>query len=220
MSHFHLLLPSCFLFSIFFHDKSCKQFYTAFSEWPATSQTRSWYTEIEWETNLLKSNKVCEKKSWIHCIWNCHETKDRYWKISRYLGRIRTGSSYLNRTLLIWVFGHFWLFLRHGIEEKKRSIFCEHRLKKFNGKVGQMRQRNTSLASVGFLHKVVHQNSRLWKFNRAREIEFNFITAWTISMKLGRIVHHVPGCKTLPKIVYFLPIHLVLWQSFEVEWAR
>ena len=51
-----------------------------------------------------------------------------------------------------------------------------------------------------FLYKVVHKISRLRKFNRAREIEFNFFTLWTISMKLGTLVHHVHGFKSLPHI--------------------
>ena len=34
-------------------------------------------------------------------------------------------------------------------------------------------------SSIGFLYKVVHKIGRLRKFNRSREIEFNFLTAWT-----------------------------------------
>ena len=49
------------------------------------------------------------------------------------------------------------------------------------------------LASIRFLYKVVHKNGRLRKFNRAREIEFNFFIAWTIFMKLGTLVHHTYG---------------------------
>ena len=56
------------------------------------------------------------------------------------------------------------------------------------------------LACIGFLYKVVHKIGRLRKFNRSREIEFNFLTAWTISMKFGTLVHHAPGYKTLPQI--------------------
>ena len=52
---------------------------------------------------------------------------------------------------------------------------------------------------IRFLYKVVNKISRLRKFNRSREIEFNFVTAWTISMKLGTLVHHVYGYK-LPQI--------------------
>ena len=53
------------------------------------------------------------------------------------------------------------------------------------------------LACIGFLYKVVHKIGRLRKFNRSREIEFNFLTAWTISMKFGTLVQHVPGYKTV-----------------------
>ena len=42
-------------------------------------------------------------------VWNSHETKDRYWKINQFLGRIRTGSSYLNmlNTMAGFFFHHF-----------------------------------------------------------------------------------------------------------------
>ena len=59
------------------------------------------------------------------------------------------------------------------------------------------------LACIRFLYKVVHKIGRLRKFNRAREIEFNFFIAWTIFMKLGTLVHHVHGYKTLPQIFNF-----------------
>ena len=47
------------------------------------------------------------------------------------------------------------------------------------------------LACIGFLCKVVHKSGRLRKFNCAREIEFNFLTIWNIS--IGILVHHAPG---------------------------
>ena len=56
------------------------------------------------------------------------------------------------------------------------------------------------LACIGFLYKVVHKIGRLRKFNRSREIEFNFLTAWTISMKFGTLVQHALGYKIVPQI--------------------
>ena len=50
------------------------------------------------------------------------------------------------------------------------------------------------------LYKVVLKIGRLRKFNRAREIKFNFFTLYTISMQL---IHHVPGYKTVPQIFNF-----------------
>ena len=47
------------------------------------------------------------------------------------------------------------------------------------------------LACIGFLYKVVHKIGHLRKFNRAREIEFNFFTVRTMFMKFGTLVHHV-----------------------------
>ena len=66
------------------------------------------------------------------------------------------------------------------------------------------------LACIRFLYKVVHKIGRLRKFNRAREIEFNFLTAWTISMKFGTLVQHALGYKTWPQIFQFLPRDLVM----------
>ena len=111
---------------------------------------------------------------------------------------------------LIWVFGHFWLFCT--MDKVDRHLLWEWH-KKIPRKVGQMRHRSCSL--VWLLHKVVHKIGRFRKFNmfnRAREIEFtcNFFTAWTISMKLGALVHHVPGYQNLPQSVLFLPRDLVM----------
>ena len=66
------------------------------------------------------------------------------------------------------------------------------------------------LACIGFLYKVVHKIGRLRKFNRSREIEFNFLTAWTISVKFGTLIQHAPGSKKLPQIFQFLPWDLVM----------
>ena len=48
---------------------------------------------------------------------------------------------------------------------------------------------------MGFLYKVVHEIGRLQKFDRSREIEFNVLTAWTISMKFGTLGQHAPSYK-------------------------
>ena len=61
------------------------------------------------------------------------------------------------------------------------------------------------LACLGFLYKVVHKIGRLRKFNRAREIEFNFLAAWAIFMKFGtlKLVQHAPGYKMVPQSFKF-----------------
>ena len=95
-------------------------------------------------------------------------------------------------------FWSFLTFLHHGIEEVER-----HLLWKFYKKIRRKSWSNVPsklLAYIGFLYKVVHKIGRLRKFNRSREIEFNFFTAWTIFMKLGTLIHHVHGYKTLPQI--------------------
>ena len=102
---------------------------------------------------------------------------------------------------LIWVFWTFWsflTFLHRGIEKVER-----HLLWKYHKKIQRKSWSNVPPklgACIRFLYKVVHKIGRLRKFNRSREIEFNFFTAWTIFMKLGTLVHHVYGYKTLPQI--------------------
>ena len=61
---------------------------------------------------------------------------------------------------------------------------------------------------LGFLYKVVHKISRLRKFNRSREIEINFLTAWT---KFGTLVQHAPGYKTLPQFFFNFGPATRLW---------
>ena len=95
-------------------------------------------------------------------------------------------------------FWSFLTFLHHGIEKVER-----HRLWKFHEKIPRKSWSNVPpklLACIRFLYKVVHKIGRLRKFNRSREIEFNFFTAWTISIKFGTPVQHAPGYKTLPQI--------------------
>ena len=92
----------------------------------------------------------------------------------------------------------FWSFLtllHHGKEEIER-----HLLWKFYKKIRRKSWSNVPpklLACIGFLYKVVHKIGRLRKFNRSRELEFNFLTVWTITMKFGTLVQHAPGYKTL-----------------------
>ena len=98
-------------------------------------------------------------------------------------------------------FWSFLTFLHHGIEKAEG-----HLLWKFHKKIQRKSWSNVPpklLACIVFLYKVVHKNGRLRKFNRSREIEFNFFTAWTIFMTLSTLVHHVHGYKTLPHIFNF-----------------
>ena len=100
---------------------------------------------------------------------------------------------------VIWVFGHFY-FLHHGIDEIEG-----HLLWKFYKKIRRKSWSNAPpklLACIGFLYKGVHKIGRLQKFNCSREIELNFLTAWTIFIKFGTLVQHAPGYKRLPS--YFL----------------
>ena len=98
-------------------------------------------------------------------------------------------------------FWSFLTFLHHAIEEVER-----HLLWKFHKKIQRKSWSNVPpnlLACIRFLYKVVHKNGRLRKFNRSREIEFNFFTAWTIFVKLGTLVHHVHGYKSCLRFFNF-----------------
>ena len=79
-----------------------------------------------------------------------------------------------------------------------------HLLWKFYKKIRRKSRSNVPpklLACVRFPYRVVHKIGHLRKFNRSREIEFNFLTAWTISIKFGTLVQHALGYKTLPPIL-------------------
>ena len=80
-----------------------------------------------------------------------------------------------------------------------RGIFCEYFIKKSKEKLVKCATEVARLHKV--LYKVIHKNGRLRKFNRSREIEFNFFNAWTIFMKLGTLVHQVDWCKKF--LVFF-----------------
>ena len=98
-------------------------------------------------------------------------------------------------------FWSFLTFLHHGIEKVER-----HLLWKFHEKIPRKSWSNVPpklLACIRFLYKVAHKIGRLRKFNRSREIEFNFFTAWTIFMKLGTLVHHDYGYKTCLRFFNF-----------------
>ena len=95
-------------------------------------------------------------------------------------------------------FWSFSTFLHHGIEEVER-----HLLWKFYKKIRRKSWSNVLpklVACIGFQYKGVHKIGRLRKFNRSRGIEFNFLTAWTISMKFGTLVQHALGYKIMPQI--------------------
>ena len=68
-----------------------------------------------------------------------------------------------------------------------------------------------------FLYKVVHKIGLLRKFNHARDVELNFFTPWTISMKVGTLVHHVNIYKTFPQHFSFLPRDLVILDLRQTE---
>ena len=99
-------------------------------------------------------------------------------------------------------FWSFLTFLHHGIEEVERHLLWKFYTSKTIRRKSWSNVPPKLLACIGFLYKVVHKIGRLRKFNHSHEIEieFNFLTAWTISMKFGTLVEHAPGYKTLPQI--------------------
>ena len=82
-------------------------------------------------------------------------------------------------------------FLHHGIEKVE-----EHLGWKLHKKFQRKSWSNVPpklVACIQFLYKVVHKIDRLRKFIRSHEIEFNFLTTWTMSMKIGTLVQYAPG---------------------------
>ena len=105
------------------------------------------------------------------------------------------------RTPLDLSFWSFLTFLHHDIEEVEG-----HLLWQFYKNIRRKSWSNVPpklLAYIGFLYKGVQKIGRLQKFNRSRENEFNFLTAWTISMKFGTLVQHAPGYKSCLRLFIF-----------------
>ena len=104
-------------------------------------------------------------------------------------------------------FWSFLTFLHHGIEKVER-----HLLWKFHKKIQTKSWSNVPpklLACIGFLYKVVHKNGRLRKFNRSREIEFNFLPLG-LSWNLAHLFIMFMATKRLPQIFSFLSRDLVM----------
>ena len=97
------------------------------------------------------------------------------------------------------------------VQKKKRGILCENCIK--NSKEKFVKLPPKLLACIGFLYKVVQKIGLLRKFNRSREIELNFLTAWTVSMKFGTLVQHAPDYKTWPQIFNFPRDLIMVFQS-------
>ena len=101
-------------------------------------------------------------------------------------------------------FRSYFIFLHCGREEVERYLLCKADKKIQRKSWSSMPPKLVACSSESrFLNEVVHKIGRLRKFNRAREIEFNIFTARTIFMKLGTLVHHGQGYKTLPQSFNF-----------------
>ena len=70
-----------------------RQRFAAVNPWTCLKQHTKARKNCSFRPQFLK-NEHGDTQFFSH-IWNSHETKDRYWKISQFPGRIRTGSSYL-----------------------------------------------------------------------------------------------------------------------------
>ena len=101
----------------------------------------------------------------------------------------------LKQEPLIWVLVIFGSLYRRSREASSVKISLKNSKEKLVNCA-------TEVARLHKVFKVLPQIDIgcLRKFNRAREIEFNFFIAWTIFMKLDTLVHHVHGYKTLPRV--------------------
>ena len=162
---------------------------------------------MPWSWNLAHFPSVVFSPIFVSDFWYLFSFKILFTVLYRKMGQnvMRacfqhnfTSKANLRQDPLDLSFWSFLTFLRHGIEEVER-----HLLWKFYKQIRRKSWSNVPpklLACIGFLYKVVHKIGRLRKFNRSREIEFNFLTAWIISMKFGTLVQHAPDYKTLPQI--------------------
>ena len=104
----------------------------------------------------------------------------------RHVGLHRHQRILLGHNVCVWglrqdppdlIFWSFLTFLHHGIEEVERNLPW-----KFHKKIQRKSWSNVPpkllACIIRLLYKVVHTNGRLRKFNRAREIEFNFFIAF------------------------------------------
>ena len=107
------------------------------------------------------------------------------------------GNKFSKLTILefhkLLIFDFFAPWYRRGREASSVKFYKKIRRKSWSNVPPKL------LACIGFLYKVVHKIGRLRKFNRSREIEFNFFTAWTLSMKFGTLVQYASGYKTVPQ---------------------
>ena len=98
-------------------------------------------------------------QSCLLCLWSL-----KVWSLK--------SEATLRQDPLIWVFGHFFdffaLWYRRGREASSVKILY----KKFESWSNVPPK---LLACIGFPYKVVHKIGHLRKFNRSREIEFNFL---------------------------------------------
>ena len=161
---------------------------------------------------VLKKSNYLQNSTLKFAIWRLADDKDvSSWWVKWWSSRLCFSCRKLTKAgppwfefLVIFDFFAPWYRKSRGASRVKIA------LKKFKGKVGQK-----LLTCIGFLNKVVHKISRLRKFNRSCEIEFNFLTVWTISMKFGTLVQHAPGYKNCLRFFNFCP-GTWLW-SFKVE---
>ena len=90
-------------------------------------------------------------------------------------------------------FGRFWLFLHHGIEEVQR-----HFLWKFKKEKENLPNVPPRLLAFRLL-----KNGRLRKFNRAREIEFNFLSLELSLLNLAHLFIMFMAAKYCLRFVFF-----------------
>ena len=142
---------------------------------------------------------------WNICSWWCESISGEHDSCSWPRPAHGVPHTPLTCPFSVWACSCDW-FLQDGLtREDKTATVCDlwewtSRERTSMELPNAMAWRIVLLVCIRFLYKVVHKNGRLRKFNRARQIEFNFFIIWTIFMKLGTLVHHVHGYKTWPQI--------------------
>ena len=105
----------------------------------------------------------------------------------------------------------FLTFLHHGIEEVERHLLVKISQENSKEKLVKLCHQSCSLA-LDFYTKL-YTKSAVSESSIAIALgglNLPFFIAWTIFMKIGKLVHHVYGYKALPQIFSFLPRDLVM----------
>ena len=134
---------------------------------------------LKWALNVLfpRHAKSIKSKKFEHYVW--HPAADRH---EKFYGRSRLYASAQRRHITGGVLSLFQVFPCHFNRKQRAEVIFRR-----SRPVSSKSQENGS--------------GKQWSLHAP----VNFLTAWTISMKVGTLVHHVPGYKYWLRFFNFCP---------------